>query len=253
MDRKAIRRWLRRVWVTCGLGLTAWLAWNLQARGVPAAVLVSSDTVQVHAEESVTIFLPAGGSPDAIGLIFLPGGGVDPAAYLPVVRRVADAGIHAALVELPYRMAFSNASRDEVWQRVMRVRTRWGGKRPVVLAGHSRGAALAAAFADRHAAELGGLMLIATTHPRDHDLSRATLPVVKIMGTLDCVAPLDDARANGARLPAGTQWVEIAGANHAQFGYYGSQINDCRATISREDQQRQLHTAIVASLAQMGR
>jgi len=251
MDWKRVRRWVRLVWVTLGLGFTAWMVWNMRAHGVPASVLVASDHVQVQTDDDTTAFFPAGAPENAAGLIFLPGGGVDPAAYLPVVRRLADAGLHAALVRLPYRIAPTEASRDEVWQRVLRVRARWGARRPVVLAGHSRGGALAARFADQHAMELDGLALIGTTHPRDQDLSRVRFPIVKIMGTKDCVAPLDDARANSGRLPAHTQWVEIPGGNHAQFGYYGSQINDCRAAISREEQQTLLHAALAAMLARI--
>jgi hypothetical protein len=37
--------------------------------------------------------------------------------------------------------------------------------------------------------------------------------VVKILGSRDCVAPADDARANAARLPPHTRWIEIAGCN----------------------------------------
>jgi pimeloyl-ACP methyl ester carboxylesterase len=253
MDWKTVRRWVRRIWVTGGLAFTAWIAWNLQARGVPASVRDQSEAVQVQQQASITIFAPGGAPADAVGLIFLPGGLVDPDAYLPVVRRVAEAGVHAALVDLPYRSGFTEASQAEVWQRVLRVRTLWGANRPVAIAGHSRGAALAATFAAAHGAEIDGLVLVATTHPRDVDLSRLTVPVVKIMGTNDCVAPLDDARANAPRLPPAAQWVEIQGGNHAQFGYYGSQINDCRATITREDQQRQLHAALMAALARIGR
>jgi poly(3-hydroxybutyrate) depolymerase len=227
MDWKRVRRWVRLVWVTLGLGLTAWMVWNMQARNVSASLLVASERVQVHTDDDATMFFPAGVPEDAAGLIFLPGGGVDPAAYLPVVRRLADAGLHAALVRLPYRVAPTEASRNEVWQRIIRVRVRWGGKRPVVLAGHSRGGALAARFADQHAMELDGLALVATTHPRDQDLSRVRFPVVKIMGTEDCVAPLDDARGNSGRLPAHTQWVDRRSTTAARPSHARNSRRNC--------------------------
>ena len=88
-------------------------------------------------------------------------------------------------------------------------------------------------------------------HPRDEDLSAARFPVLKILGTRDCVAPADDSRANGRNLPPSTEWIEIAGGNHSQFGFYGSQINDCSATISRDEQQKQLTTALVAFLTRI--
>jgi hypothetical protein len=53
---------------------------------------------------------------------------------------------------------------------------------------------------------------------------------------------------NAARLPADTRWVEIAGANHAQFGYYGPQLGDDKATITREEQQRRLVELIMSEL-----
>jgi hypothetical protein len=45
--------------------------------------------------------------------------------------------------------------------------------------------------------------------------------------------------------------TEIAGANHAQFGYYGMQLGDSSATISREEQQRQTAVAILTFLEQL--
>jgi hypothetical protein len=39
------------------------------------------------------------------------------------------------------------------------------------------------------------------------------------------------------RLPIATAWVRIGGGNHSQFAYYGFQLFDHRATISREQQQ----------------
>ncbi|MPY86825.1 MAG: hypothetical protein GEU99_02790 [Luteitalea sp.] len=105
---------------------------------------------------------------------------------------------------------------------VLEVRDGWGAHRPILLAGHSRGAALAGRFAARHATQLAGLAMIGTTHPRDDDQSTLTIPVLKVVASRDCVAAPDDARANAGRLPSHTRWVEIAGGNHAQFGYYGS-------------------------------
>jgi hypothetical protein len=56
-----------------------------------------------------------------------------------------------------------------------------------------------------------------------------------------------------ARLPASTQWVRIEGGNHAQFGYYGSQLfdglYDGRATITRENQQAATLAALLAVLS----
>ena len=59
-------------------------------------------------------------------------------------------------------------------------------------------------------------------------------------------SPVDSPR--NTRLPLQTQWIEIAGGNHAQFGYYGRQLQDCAATIRRDEQQRQLQQSLLAFL-----
>jgi pimeloyl-ACP methyl ester carboxylesterase len=248
MNWKAVHRALRIVWISAGLTFSVWLVWNMQAHGVPDDAGRSTASVSVRDLDYATVFEPAGVADGRTALVFLPGGGVDPAAYLPLVRAVAEAGWPTALVRLPWRMAFSEGAQDEVWRRVTDVRSPLGAGRPVVLGGHSRGAALSARFTDRHGRELAGLLLIGTTHPRDEDLSALTIPVLKISGTRDCVADAESSAANRSRLPPQTQWVSIEGANHAQFGYYGSQLGDCSATITRTDQQQQTLATVVAWL-----
>jgi hypothetical protein len=70
------------------------------------------------------------------------------------------------------------------------------------------------------------------------------LAVLKIYATRDGLASLGDVFANRDLLPEDTIWVEIKGGNHAQFGYYGPQLGDNRAEISRADQQEQTRLAI---------
>ena len=246
---KAVRRRIKIVWATAGLAFTAWVIWNMQAHGIPAGVRESSPTVTVSERDGATVFMPSGAGPDHSALVFLPGGAVDPDAYLPFVRAVADAGWPVALVRLPWRVAFTESAQIEVWRRATEVRASWGATRPIVLGGHSRGAALSALFASRYPAELSGLLLIGTTHPKDQDLSSLRIPVLKISGTRDCVADLKASKANASKLPSQAVWTTIVGANHAQFGYYGSQLGDCSATISREDQQRQLRDEVLRWLA----
>src|SRR5688500_12218729 len=118
MDWKMVRRRFRIVWATAGLAFTAWVIWNMQAHGVPAGVRTSSAMVSVSEREGATVFMPAGAASDHTALVFLPGGAVDPAAYLPFVRAVADNGWPAALVRLPWRVAFTDRGQIEIWRRV---------------------------------------------------------------------------------------------------------------------------------------
>ncbi|MGE0554452.1 MAG: alpha/beta hydrolase [Gemmatimonadales bacterium] len=255
MRRNSVRRWLRRIWVAVGIAFMVWLAWNAQAHGVDPAVLRSTDEVLVVDSGPLLRFAPRWLSPGA-GLIFLPGAAVEPAAYAPLLRAVAEAGFPATLVRLPWRLAPTAASRAVLWGRIAAIRAgdpsrRW------LLAGHSRGAALSAQFAAEHAQALSGLVLIGTTHPKRTSLGALALPVTKVYGTRDCVAPVDAVLANAHLLPDATHWVRLEGANHQQFGWYGRQLGDCRATISRAAQQaatlRALLSALTAASAEPSR
>jgi pimeloyl-ACP methyl ester carboxylesterase len=176
-------------------------------------------------------------------VVFLPGGMIDADAYVPLVRSLAAAGVPAAIVDVPYRVAPTSNARATLWARMQAAhadlsRGESGNARGVIVAGHSRGGMFASEFVATRPDVFAGLAIVGSTHPRDRDLSRSTLPVVKILGTADCVASVSGARANSARLPAHTRWIEIPGANHRQFGYYGWQLGDCEASISREEQHR---------------
>lgn len=223
--------------MTCGLALVAWMGWNLQAHGVRSADLASDARVRVVLSDDAFVFTPASVARGAAALVYLPGGGVDPRAYVPQVRAVAERGFPSAIVRVPWRLAITDTHRATVWHRIEVVRALWGSARPLVIAGHSRGGATASWLAARHPMQIAGLVLVGTTHPRDDDLSQVPFNVVRISAEHDCVAPAARARQNAAMVPSDAVWVDVPGGNHAQFGHYGSQINDCRATTSREAQQ----------------
>lgn len=238
------------MWVAAGTVFIGWLFWNAQAHGVDPAVLRSSDRVEIRDSGGVLEFLPPS-SDSRVGLIFLPGGGIDPAAYAPVVRTIADAGYPAVLVRLPWRVAPTAGYRDVVWNRIAAVEARFPNRR-WVLGGHSRGAALAASFAAAHPQAFTALLLIGTTHPKERDLSNLTMSITKVYGSRDCVADSAAIFANAHLLPTTTEYVRVVGANHAQFAWYGSQLGDCSATISRQAQQARLTEIILRVLAAAG-
>ena len=252
MNWKRIHRVVRIVWVTAGLSFVGWMLWSTQAHHVDASALESTDALSVVQGDDAVAFLPAVIAEDRPAIVFLPGGMVDSVAYVPLVRALAEAGWPAAIVELPWRIAFTDSSTTEVWRRVQAVRHVWGRGRPMVLGGHSRGAAMSARFTAVHPDEVAALFMLGTTHPRDENLSSFGRPVLKVSGSLDCVADLEDSLKNKNRLPPQTRWVTIEGANHAQFGYYGRQLGDCSAAIDRDSQQRQTRDALTAWLANVG-
>lgn len=236
------------VWVRAGLfvfvaspfvAFLMFRPWNL-----PPQTLVSTSATRVSDSEIAVRFEP-GDRQTAAGVLLLPGCPVDPYAYTPLARMLADAGTLAVVVKVPYRCAPSPTHEAELQQRVAALTEsctdcRW------TLAGHSRGAAHALRLVSALPARIRGLVLIGSTHPREVSYAHLTIPVMKIVATNDGVAPLDASLANRPLLPASVRWEVIDGGNHSQFGYYSFQLFDHRATITREAQHEQTAALITS-------
>ncbi len=225
------------------------MAWSYQAHGVDSAVIETDSLVRVTNHDDYLEFIPQTNS-NAAHLLFFPGGMVQLDAYTPMARHIAEAGYRVVLVRLPFlnRHAPLEGQKLEVTEEARRRLREVDSAVRWVVAGHSFGGVLASRLAEESPESIASLVLIGTTHPRDVDLSLSGLEVIKILGTRDGVATIEKARANANRLPEATSWIEIEGANHAQFGYYGPQFGDGRATISRAVQQRRLLDVFLGEL-----
>jgi hypothetical protein len=71
------------------------------------------------------------------------------------------------------------------------------------------------------------------------------MPVGKIVGTRDGLASPGEVEANKPKLPATTHWTWVVGGNHSQFGWYGFQPGDRRATISADSQRAVMMRAVL--------
>ncbi|MFC7523055.1 alpha/beta hydrolase [Parapedobacter sp. GCM10030251] len=224
-----LRRILRAIWIAGGLGFMSWLLYSYQSRGVNAHWLEDSTTVSVQRTGDFFSFSPTGYY-DRV-MLFYPGAMVDPRAYVPLCRQIADRGVKVYLIRMPWRMAMYG------YNKPIELNLLADTTKTYIPAGHSQGAKMAARFVYEHPGLIDKLVLIGTTHPRDISLSDRTLPVLKIYGSKDGVAEEADILANRGNLPATAEVARIEGANHAQFGYYGFQFGDSHATISRAEQQ----------------
>jgi pimeloyl-ACP methyl ester carboxylesterase len=227
-----------------------YVALSFSERGVADDVLETDAGVSVFESERSITFIPRR-QEQRSALLFVPGGMVDPHAYAPLLRRVAESGHAAVLVRLPSlggRHAMGESGRQETVRRARSVMEN-APDRSWIVAGHSLGGHLAARVVHGAPDLTEGLVLIGTTHPRDISLADYARPVVKIYGTRDRIAPLERSRQNAANIPAATEWVAIEGGNHSQFGYYGFQLGDGRARITREQQQDQVLQVLLEALA----
>jgi surfactin synthase thioesterase subunit len=240
------RKWLHRGFIVWAVVSAAWLANSFRTRDVDPVLLQSDAAVTVLDVEESLQFLPKSqGKP---GLIFVCGSGVAARAYAPMLRPIADAGHSVFILKLPYRFAPLASHKLAAIARVHQIVAEHPEISQWVLSGHSLGGALACRVVLNAPKSFSALVLVGTTHPKGDNLASLEIPVTKVYGTNDGVAPSEKIHSNKHLLPEHTKWVLIDGANHSQFGHYGHQLLDGSATISRRDQQDKTRNALLESL-----
>jgi len=219
-------------------GIALWLQ-PLAATPDANQALVSSNSITVTTTDSLITFMPA--APKA-GFVFYPGAKVDPVAYAPEMRAIAEHGYATFIVKMPVNMAIFG-----VYRAADIISANPGIKRWAV-GGHSLGGAMACQFVASRA-DISGLILYASYPDPGTDLSkRDTLKVVSISGTRDGLATPDKINAAKRLLPPDATFIAIEGGNHAYFGSYGPQDGDNTATISHDEAFRQIVAGTVALL-----
>ncbi len=241
-------RWWYLVPLIILISLSAFTVWAYTPLGPMPAVqgaLIPGEGIEV-AQDGWVAFSPSE-TDVKTGLILYPGGRVDWRAYAPLARAIAAEGYLVVLVPMPFNLAvFAPERALEVIQAYPQI-DHWA------VGGHSLGGAMAAAFAYQHPDLVSGLILWASYPASNNDLSRSNVQVLSIYASEDGLADVSKINASRTLLPAQTVWVEIAGGNHAQFGWYGEQTGDGLAKISRQEQQSQIVKASVEFLSMLGR
>jgi len=241
-----MRRWLKRGAVALlsvvVLGTVGLIVWARVARydAFPEAVAVASAAERVRGWYVFAPTAAAGAGATRTGLIFYPGGLVDPVAYAPLLRRLADEGILSVLVPMPLDLAVLGIGRAGAVVAAFPEIDRW------LIAGHSLGGAMASEFVRRGTPGVEGLVLLASYPAASSDLSLLPIRAVSTYGTENGVTQPEGFEASLERLPPGTELVVIDGGNHAGFGHYGPQSGDGVASIDRDEQQRQTVATILA-------
>ncbi len=240
---------IRIIWVTFGILFLLWMTNSFRAQGFDKAALESAEKTIVEETNHFIHFQP-NDNEQLAGFIFFPGGMVAPEAYAPMSRIISEQGYNVFIVKLPFGSAPLASQETRVMEQALEIMKVNASTQRWVVGGHSRGAAIASRFANLYGESFDGLILIGTSHPKEEafDLSNTTMAVTKIYATNDGLASMEEVKANSQYLPDDTTWIQIDGGNHSQFGYYGSQLGDNAATISRERQQEFTVDAILVVL-----
>lgn len=175
--------------------------------------------------ETTTVYTPE--QPTA-GLIFYPGGKVEPEAYEPLMLACAQEGILCVLVEMPFHLAVLDMDAAQGIPEQFPEVEHW------YLGGHSLGGSMACAYLEEHSETYEGVILLGSYSTAD--LSASGLEVLSVWGSEDGVLNRANYEKNRPNLPADFTEVVLEGGCHAYFGMYGPQEGDGSPTISNEEQ-----------------
>lgn len=224
-----IKKVLKTIWITAGVVFTLWLFYSYQSQGVDEKFFDDSNTIEVENTDDFFSFTPKTTFKNVF--IFYPGAMVDPKAYVPLCRKIAESNIKVYLIKMPWRLASNGYNKPKELQLFN------DSSKTYILSGHSQGAKMAAQFVFENPELINKLILIGSTHPKTISLADSKIPILKIYGSNDGVAEEKSILGNKSKLPKTAKFIKIEGGNHCQFGYYGFQLGDNLATISREKQQ----------------
>ncbi len=239
MSRKTRRRVILAA-IAVAVCLVIFAGWRYLSSSYPA----EPEAAAVMAQENVTVqedrivFRPE--EEAKAGLIFYPGGQVEPEAYAPLMNALAENGILCVVVRMPFNLAVLSPNRgDGIRQEYPQI-TRW------YMGGHSLGGAMAADYIGKHTGDFQGLILLAAYSTAD--LSASGLDVISIYGSEDGVMNRDSYAKYAPNLPPDAVEQIIEGGCHAYFGTYGHQKGDGTPTITPAQQREQTVQAILALL-----
>lgn len=213
-------------------------------------------TAAWHDSDGYAFFSPKA----TAGLLFVPGGLVQPEAYAPVLRQLAEeSGMCCICVRTPFRHPMLLDKRQA--QRICEQRASF--IRSWAVGGHSLGSGSFGAarlveewLHEPRSPHVAGLVLWAGALTST-DLSRErALPCLTLLASEDTVVPPEGKGEGGLLVrdsirkycPPRTRTIVIRGGNHAGFGSYGPQtfpFADGKPTVLAAEQHRHVvkHTA----------
>ncbi len=182
------------------------------------------------------------------GLLFYPGGLVDPHAYIKMLSKFAVTGkAHkVVIVKMPGNLAVLDGKKG-AW-----VYNDFPDVQQWVIGGHSLGGVMACSVVNQYPDFFKGIVLLAAYPQSSGSLSNWKGSALSLRGQNDGLVDSLTVASNIGLLPppywikgiddfpkgkvSKTVYYNIPGGNHSQFGNYGPQKGDGTATITAENQ-----------------
>jgi len=209
---------------------------------------IPSSAVTVYEYRDYIEINPTSNQYSKTGLVFYPGGLVDPHAYIEPLSRFAIAGrAHkVVIVKMPGNLAILDKNQG-AW-----IFTDFPDVKQWVIGGHSLGGVMACSVVKKYPDFFNGIVLMAAYPQSSCDLSAWSGSVLSLRGEFDGLVDSIQLASSASLLPS-PRWINsleeypggsssktvyftMAGGNHAQFGKYGTQKGDGTATITQEAQ-----------------
>ena len=191
------------------------------------------------------------------GLVFYPGGLVDPHAYIAPLTRFAISGkAHkVVIVKMPGNLAVMDGNKGAWIYDDFPDVDQW------VIGGHSLGGVMACSVVSKYPDFFKGIVLMAAYPQTSTPLNNWSGSVLSLRGQYDGLVDSLTIASNQGLLPQ-PNWIRslssfpadtapktvyytIPGGNHGQFGAYGAQKGDGTATITAEEQANIVAEAIL--------
>lgn len=160
-----------------------------------------------------------------VGIIFYPGAKVEYTAYAPLLEKLTDVSTIYS-VKMPFNLAiFDKNAADNIIKEHPEIK-KW------IVAGHSMGGSMASSYASNNKDKISAVILLGAYPYGDYPLTNT----LTIYGSLNTSVE--------KKINYTENVIKIEGGNHAQFGNYGEQRDDSKATISSDEQQTKAAEAI---------
>ncbi|RLK47794.1 alpha/beta hydrolase family protein [Microbacterium telephonicum] len=193
------------------------------AEPAPLAAVRADPAIALSDDGAAIVMAPASGGSDT-GLVFIPGGKVDPWAYASKLSGlVADDGLTVVITKPWLNLAFFDMRPLSTFTDLVPGVDRW------LVGGHSLGGVRACMLAG----DADGVVLFASYCAED--LSDSGLPVLSLAGSEDGLSTPQKIADAAPKLPADATFVEIDGASHSSFGDYGLQDGDGTPSIPDDE------------------
>lgn len=149
-------------------------------------------------------------------------------------QEIAKQGYLVGIVDAPFNVSFFSSNKAEEIMKEHPTINNW------FIGGHSLGGVVASSYAYNHQSKVKGLILLASYLMNKNDFSNTNYPILSLTGDKDGLSTPNKISETKHLLSKNTKIVKLKRANNAQFGLYGEQIGDNKATISPEEQQKQM-------------